>query len=196
MGFVMLPEALMIGLQQYAIGPKIREFRRGKNLSLKQLGERTDISPGMLSKIERELQIPTLQTLFKVAAALEVPLQTFFVQSNPFVAVARKKERFRFPDGQYAGEPSYFFESLDFPLLDKKTQLFYAEFISQAKSGRTHTHPGSEFIYVISGHLIVNIEGKDIRLQKGDSVYFDSAHAHNYRRLGHAPCSAIVVVTR
>ena len=45
------------------------------------------------------------------------------------------------------------------------------------------------------GELVVNLEGEDFTLGEGDSMYFDSAHPHSYRRQGQAPCAAIVVVT-
>ena len=55
--------------------------------------------------------------------------------------------------------------------------------------------PGAEIIYVLDGDLVVNLEGEDFTLGQGDSMYFDCAHPHSYRRKGALLCAAIIVVT-
>ena len=42
---------------------------------------------------------------------------------------------------------------------------------------------------------MVNLEGEDFTLGQGDSMYFDCAHPHSYRRKGALRCAAIIVVT-
>ena len=75
------------------------------------------MSSGMLSKIERGQLFPTLPTLLKIAMVFGVGLEHFFVDltDRPTLAVVRKKDRLRLPDRPDAENPSYFFESLDFP---------------------------------------------------------------------------------
>lgn len=193
----MLSKTLATGLASYEIGPKIRALRLRKNLGLVQLGEHTGLSPGMLSKIERGQLFPTLPTLLKIAMVFGVGLEHFFVESKdrPTLAVVRKKDRLRLPDRPDAKNPSYFFESLDFPVSDRKMQAFYAEFEPHSEATEPHKHSGAEIIYVISGQLAVNIDGEDTLLDEGDSMYFDCSYSHSYRRQGRRTCSAIVVVT-
>ena len=193
----MLSETLAAGLESYEIGPKIRALRLKKNLGLVQLGEHTGLSPGMLSKIERGQLFPTLPTLLKIAMVFGVGLEHFFVASKdrPTLAVVRKKDRLRLPDRPDAETPSYFFESLDFPVSDRKMEAYYAEFEPHSEATEPHEHPGAEIIYVISGQLAVNIDGADTLLDEGDSMYFDCSYPHSYRRQGRRTCSAIVVVT-
>lgn len=193
----MLSETLTVGLGSYRIGPKIRALRKKKKLNLVRLGEHTGLSAGLLSKIERGQLIPTLPTLLRIALVFGVGLEHFFVDSSerPTVAVVRKKDRLRLPDRPDEESPSYFFESLDFPVTDRKMEAYYAEFEARAKPAEPHKHAGAEIIYVISGQLVVNIDGDDTMLGEGDSVYFDSDFPHSYRRHGRAACSAVVVVT-
>src|SRR5271165_3229923 len=91
----MLSQTLAVGLESYAIGPKIRALRLKKNLGLVQLGEHTGMSSGMLSKIERGQLFPTLPTLPKIAMVFGVGLEAFFVDSKdrPSLAVVRKKDQ-------------------------------------------------------------------------------------------------------
>jgi quercetin dioxygenase-like cupin family protein len=78
---------------------------------------------------------------------------------------------------------------------DRKLSGYYVEIHPEGTTSEPHEHPGAEAIFVLRGELVVNIEGEDLALQKGDSMYFDSAHPHSYRRNGPSPCAAIVVVT-
>ena len=126
-----------------------------------------------------------------------VGLEHFFVETEgrPLVAVTRKKDRLRLPNRPAEEPPSYFFESLNFAVTNRKWDIYYAEFPPAAKPSDLHQHADAEFIYVIDGGLVVTIGGKDIVLEEGDSVYFDSRVAHSYR-LGdlRKPASVIVVI--
>ena len=192
----MLSETLATGLEHYKIGPKIRALRLKKKLGLVQLGEHTGLSPGMLSKIERGALFPTLPTLLRIALVFGVGLEHFFVESNERAAVAviRKGDRLRLPNRPDEAPPSYLFESLDFPVTDRKMEAFLAEFPIQSKPSEPHQHEGAELIYVIKGQLAVNIDGEDFVLDTGDAMYFDSSAPHSYRREGRTSCSAIVVI--
>lgn len=194
----MLSETLATGLEGYQIGSKIRTLRQKKDLGLVQLGEHTGLSSGMLSKIERGQLFPTLPTLLKIAMVFGVGLEYFFVDQNdnPLKAVVRKKDRLRLPDKPGKESPSFFFESLDFPVVDRKMQAYYAEFDGRPEPTEPHKHEGAEIIYVMKGQLIVTIEGEDTTLEEGDSMYFDSGCTHTYCRQGRATCSAIVVVAQ
>lgn len=51
---------------------KIRDIRKRKNITLRELAEKTNISKSHLNYIEREIKEPTLSILIRVALALEV----------------------------------------------------------------------------------------------------------------------------
>ena len=192
----MLSETLSRGLAQYAIGQKLRALRLKKKMGLVELGKHSGLSPALLSKIERGRLVPTLPTLLRIALVFSVGLEHFFtdVGPRPTLAVVRRGERQRFPDRQGEKEPNYFFESLDFPALERRMNAYYVEFEAVPRErARRHTHEGAEFLYVISGTLAVEVDGQDLELEAGDSMYFDPAVPHSYRREGARPCAAIVV---
>ncbi len=193
----MLSETLATGLEQYKIGPKVKALRLKKKLGLVQLGEHSGLSPAMLSKIERGQLYPTLPTLLRVALVFGVGLEHFFTEQNdrPIISVVRKKDRLRLPDRPGHAPPSYVFESLDFPVTDRRMDGYYAEFPSQSEPSEPHQHEGAELIYVLRGGLVVNVDGEDMSLQEGDAMYFDSGAPHSYRREGRSAASAIVVVS-
>jgi transcriptional regulator with XRE-family HTH domain len=192
----MLTSTLREGLDVYAIGPKLRALRLKKKMGLVELGKHTSLSPAMLSKIERGRLFPTLPTLLRVALVFGVGLDFFFIGSRekPVVGIVRKRERLRFPDKQNSREPAFHFESLDFAAVERRFSAFLADFppVPVARL-KWHQHPGGEFLYVLRGCLSVHIGDEEHMLEADDSMYFDSAVAHGYRRTGTRACNAIVV---
>ncbi len=193
----MLSKTLTTALEGYSIGPKIRRLRLRKKLGLVQLGEHTGLSPALLSKIERGHLFPTLPTLLRIALVFGVGLEHFFQADGekPVVAVVRKADRIRLPDKPGRTSPTYNFESLDYPVSERKLNGYYVEVEAEDEPSEPHEHPGAEIVFVLRGELVINVAGEDFALQNGDSIYFDSAHPHSYRRRGTSPCAAIVVVT-
>jgi transcriptional regulator with XRE-family HTH domain len=193
----MLSETLTNALEGYAIGPKIRSLRLRRKLGLVQLGAHTGLSPALLSKIERGQIFPTLPTLLRIALVFGVGLEHFFQADSEraVLAVVRKADRIRLPDKPGRASPAYYFESLDYPVSDRKLNGYYVEVEAEDEPSEPHEHPGAEVVFVLHGELVINVEGEDFALKKGDAIYFDSAHPHSYRRKGPSQCAAIVVVT-
>ncbi len=61
-----------------AIGKRIRELRKERGLTLKQMARRTNLSVSLLSQIERAESSASVSSLFKVATALDVRLTELF----------------------------------------------------------------------------------------------------------------------
>jgi transcriptional regulator with XRE-family HTH domain len=193
---MMLSSTLKSGLEEYDIGGTIRALRLKKRMGLVELGQHTGLSPALLSKIERGRLFPTLPTLLRIALVFSVGLDFFFAgaREKPLVAVARRKDRVRLPEGGDLQHAAYRFESLDYPATERRFNAYYAEFFPVAIDGlRPHAHPGVEFIYTLAGTLSVHVDGEEHALAAGDSMYFDSTVPHAYRRSGGRSCIAIVV---
>ena len=60
------------------IGGTIRELRKQRGLTLKQMARRTNLSVSLLSQIERAESSASISSLFKVAAALDTRMQDLF----------------------------------------------------------------------------------------------------------------------
>ena len=192
----MLSETLTNGLKRYEIGSKIRTLRLRKKLGLVQLGEHTGLSAALLSKIERGNLFPTLPTLLRIAMVFGVGLDYFFVESddNPIAQITRRDERVRLPNRR-AGLPSYFFESLNFDVRDRKVDIYFAEFPAGSEPSDLHEHAGAEFIYILEGRLVVTIDDEHVVLGEGDTIHFNSGVPHSYQlEQRHLPGSAIIIV--
>jgi DNA-binding NtrC family response regulator len=60
------------------IGRNIRELRKTRGLTLKQMSRRTNLSVSLLSQIERAESSASVSSLFKVATALDVKITDLF----------------------------------------------------------------------------------------------------------------------
>lgn len=192
----MLSKTLEDGLSKYSVGEKIRALRLRKKIGLVDLGKHTGLSAALLSKIENGKLFPTLPTLLRIAMVFSVGLEHFFaaVETGPVLSVVRRGDRQKFPDSPDALDVAYHFESLDFPAKERRLNAYYAEFLPLPEDKvRRHHHAGVELIYLLSGALEVGIGKEAHTLEAGDAMYFDASVAHGYRRVGKAPCAAIVV---
>ncbi len=194
----MLSETLAKGLQEYGIGEKLRLLRLRKKMGLVELGRHSGLSAAMLSKIERGRLVPTLPTLLRIALVFSVGLDHFFGDPTrrPALALVRRAERQRFPEREGDPQPAYWFESLDYPAVDRRMSAYFVEFAEVAADRvRRHHHPGAEILYLLTGRLVVTIGAAEHRLDAGDSLYFDSSVPHSYCREGRRSCTGLVVTT-
>ena len=191
----MLSATLQKGLDQYAIGAKLRALRLKKKMGLVELGKHSGLSPALLSKIERGKLVPTLPTLMRVALVFSVGLEHFFTetQRQPTLALVRKSERQRFPERLGEKRPAYHFESLDYPAVERSMNAYYVEFDLAGRPSHRHQHPGAELLFVIEGQVTVTVGDAAHVLAPGDSMYFDASVPHDYRASGRKTCRAIVV---
>ncbi len=165
-------------------------------MGLVELGKHTGLSAALLSKLERDKLFPTLPTLLRIALVFSVGLEFFFTDERKrrILAVVRKKDRVRFPEKPGTADVSYFFESLDYPATERKFNVYLAEFQElPPEKIKPHNHAGVEFLYLVSGALDIKVGSDTHSLEAGDSIYFDSAVQHSYRRVGKKPCEAVTV---
>jgi transcriptional regulator with XRE-family HTH domain len=189
-------EAVESWLKPYSIGEKLKTLRLRKKLGLVELGRHTGLSAALLSKLERSKLYPTLPTLARIATVFDVGLDHFFTDERKrhAVALAKKRDRQRFPERPGTSEVAYFFETLDYGAAPRKLNAYYADFQNIAKEKlRPHTHAGAEHLYLLFGTLVIAIGGHGYELEAGDAIYFDSSVPHTYCKSGDSPCAALIV---
>ena len=156
------------------VGEKIKAIRMEKGITAKDLAENSDVTPGYISQIERNLISPSLSVLMRIAEALSIPLVSLFSQEEQEeVTVIPKDNRTRI---QFADiNMEYQFVT---PYSRKKntcTQMEMLCFRLGPKSwGSTivqyHEEAG-ECTLVLKGTLEYHIGGTVYTLHEGDSIY-------------------------
>ena len=77
-----------------SLGERIKSLRLERDLQQRQLAEKAEMTPSMVSQIESGRLTPSLHTLGKIAAALGVPIASLF-DGQPAasrIQVSRKKD--------------------------------------------------------------------------------------------------------
>jgi transcriptional regulator with XRE-family HTH domain len=193
------PETIDRVLASDELGRKLRQLRLKKKIALTELGRHTGLSASMLSQLENGKLIPTLPTLARIGMVFDVGMEYFFgSQRKPgMIEVVRKEERMQFParDGEEA--PPFLFEVLAFKATNKPFETYLAEFPKLAEGEEfTHQHAGSELVHVLEGDLRLQYLDEEIRLEAGDTAYFDATELHSYRGVSRKPAKAIIVATQ
>ena len=110
-----------------------------------------------------------------------------------FEALTSKGERLRLPISAGSESPAYLFESLDYPLADRRMEGFLAVFPEGAPPSEAHQHGVEELVYVLEGTLSVIVDEERTTLAEGDAMSFDSSVPHTYHPEGRGDCTALVV---
>ena len=153
------------------LGERVRERRKELGLSLEELAARTDLTASFLSLIERNINNPSLDSLYRIAEALDVPQFYFSVSAHAATnlqnPVVRANERIRvtFPPGNVTSE-------LLVPNLRNKLEVFISRVHASAGNvARTPKTASEECLYVMEGELRVVLNDQEYRLAAGDSIY-------------------------
>ncbi len=173
-----------------SLGPRIRDRRRELGLSLQELAERTGLTASFLSLIERNRNEPSLESLRRIAEALQVPLFSF-AQADTENPVVRRSQRVKitFPPGNLTCE-------MLVPNLRRRLEVFISRTQPSAGNIARPVHPDSEeCLYLLEGRLRVRLQDADYDLSPGDSIYFHGSLLREIRALGQREAAFISIIT-
>ncbi len=167
------------------IGPKIRALRLEQRLSLAELASATGVSEATMSRIETGHSAVSAPHLYALARRLGTDIGQFFSDGT---ATLRQGAR----SVTRAGEGAAFTTArLSARLLngDLRHKAMHS-FVNRTSAtqlqdvGGLLAHEGEEHLFVLRGPLILCTDGYEpLRLDTGDSVYFDAAQPHAYLTL-------------
>jgi transcriptional regulator with XRE-family HTH domain len=183
-----------------AVGQHIRELRRERGWTLKELADRCELSTSFISQVERGLCSISIASLHTICQALNVRLADFFaradVQVNSTLSSERSTEVMKEQDQPAIivsdSAIKYRFLSRDFP--GREFEIIIAE-ISPGYVYPPAPHKGEEFGYVLEGRLSLTIDETTYVLGPGDSYHFNATTPHGYAADGDAPVKVLWVGT-
>lgn len=159
------------------ISQKIKSIRKQHDMTLKDLSEKSGFSVSFLSQVENGTSSLAIMSLKKIADALSVPMIYFFQEHEEHKYLVKSEEQKVFT---IDGSPSKFIRvSGDFPNRSLETLIVILE--PETEHGDPMTHLGEEFIYVIEGAVIVNLDGTDYIVKAGDTMHYPSNIPHQWR---------------
>ncbi|MFJ5766193.1 helix-turn-helix domain-containing protein [Lysinibacillus sp. NPDC093210] len=176
------------------IGMEIKKLRTEKGITLKELSEKSELSVGFLSQLERGLTTIAVDSLEKLADILEVHLTHFFDYPHKKKDIVLRSYEQEIIDAVDGGFIKY---SLSTNLENKQLVPRLIEILPQKKDEEilSYKHEGEEFIYVLEGILTVYINGKSYEVYPGDSIHMVSNIAHNWANYTNKKVKLIAVNT-
>lgn len=164
-----------------AVGINLRRLRSQQNLSLEKLAQLSGVSRAMLGQIELGRSAPTINVLWKIAKALNVPFSAFLgIGGAPTVTVL--------PEATakiLSSHNGTFTSRALFPFGDDRKTEFYELRLTAGAEENAPPHPiGTvENLIVTAGTVDIEREGEVFHLQAGDAIQFEADVAHSYRNL-------------
>ena len=177
------------------IGKKIRELRKSKKFSIIDLSKESGLSTGLISQIERNMVVPSIKVMWKIANLLEVNIGYFFDEDDENIEekiVVRKNHR----KSINTNDSTKSYELLMPNLNNKSIEFILITLNEETKINKELvSHKGEECGYIIEGKMKIILENKEYILEKGDSFYFDSKIPHVYENYGDETCVLVCAMT-
>nr|WP_314614080.1 XRE family transcriptional regulator [uncultured Pseudomonas sp.] len=177
------PTALPL-LDRAEVGGRLRQVRKARQLTLKQLSALSGVPVSTLSKMELAQVSVGYEKLAAAARALNIDIAQLFRASgsvNAPVPVTVVVDSLPAAAGYSTGTYDYHPLAGDFP--QRRMTPAYARIIARERGQFDDfiRHPGQEFAVVLSGRVRIEFEtGEAVRIGPQETAYFDSQVGHIY----------------
>lgn len=173
-----------------AVARNLKKIRESRGLSFDQLSALTGVSKSMLRQIETGNSSPTISTIWKIANGVKVSFTTLLEQKTD-VSVKSFKG-----DAPLTGENEHY---RLFPLVSfepgRPIETYYVE-IDPGTTFHGEPHEGNveEYLFVLSGCLKVEIDGREFLAEAQQFIQFQADRPHRYSCTGSTTASFIMQV--
>jgi transcriptional regulator with XRE-family HTH domain len=193
------------------IGPRIREERARREVTIRALARVVGVSPSLISQIETGKSQPSVSTLYGITSALGLSLEDLFDASDgeESASTPASVTGIRYLNRDRTKGVGPHVSPDDRELLSLETGVtwerlgqvpnHHVEFLlvtyqpgsSSSLDGRLMRHSGTEYAYLISGELELALGFDKYPLGAGDSVCFESTRPHGYHNNGKVPAVGV-----
>ena len=185
------------------LGDKIREARKRKRITLNQLAEMSGLTASYISQAERNLTEPSLSSLRKLSAALQLPLYFFLDDDIPQTQVIRADQRRKLA---IPGSEIVYEYLSPVTMLEAERLLMRAGrkgFVLLAAGAGCRIDAedyvrhdvAEECITVLTGVITVDCLHEEYHLYEGDSVYIRRGIPHKVYNPSNGVATALICLT-
>lgn len=174
------------------IGHKIKSLRLKKGLTQEELGERTDLTKGHISQLERDLNSPSIETLFTLLEVLGTTPKEFFDEPKKNLKVVYTPE----------DQTIYTDDDLNYSMRwliprsnENEMDPVHITFELQGEFKRFEPSLSETFIYVLSGKVNIELGDRKYIATKGDAVYYEAAQPHRLSNAHNGKSTLLLVAT-
>ncbi len=180
-------------------GSALRALRLEKGWTLAEVSRRTGVPISTLSKVENDKLSLSYDKLARISKGLEIDIGILFAQDvarHPLSLVTGRRSIARAGEGRTidTGTCHYLYPATE--LLNKRFIPIIGEIRARslAEFGEMIRHAGEEYVYVLAGCVELHTDlYAPVRLEAGDSIYFDSGMGHAYVAVGTDTCRLISI---
>ena len=158
------------------IGERLRHAREARQLTLAVVAERSGLTKGFISRVEREATSPSVTSLVTICEAIGVPLADIFATPKAIVMRAADRPHASLP-GRLVADTL-----LTTPQERKLTVIETTAGPDGSGGDELYSLPcETEVCYVVEGEIDLILDTETHRLATGDSVTFDGTVPHTWR---------------
>ncbi|MCV6626610.1 MAG: XRE family transcriptional regulator [Cellvibrionaceae bacterium] len=182
-------------LDQY-IGMMVKKARLEEGLKLVEVARTSGISQGMVSKIENAQVSTSLETLNRLCNAINLPISKLFTDYDRPDGGARFTKAGQGLEVVRRGtEKGHTYQLLTYKRGGKTSfEPFMVTMDDLSEVFPTFSHPGEEFIYVVSGKLVYRHGNHLYEMEAGDSLTFDAEVPHGPEKLEQVPIKLLSII--
>ena len=172
------------------IGEKIKDLRNQNGLTQQELADRTELTKGYISQLERGQVAPSVVILLDLIECLGTTASDFFKETEM---------------GQVVFSEEGFFEKIDdagnsiqwiVPTAQNNAMEPLLVIVQPKESlAEDKPHDGEEFGYVISGRIRLHLGDEVYTVKAGESFYYEAKRKHFIENAGARPAKLIWVST-
>lgn len=156
------------------IGKRMKELRILYGLTQQELADRSELSKGYISQLERNLTTPSVSTLLDLIQCLGTTPADFFTDEEPEQLVFKEEDYFEKEDEENKSRVEWIIPNAQKNSMEPLRLTLYPGGKSQV-----HTpHEGEEFGYVLDGKIQVHYGDEKYTVRKGDSFIFPANRKH------------------
>lgn len=173
------------------IGEKIKTLRVQNSLTQEELADRSELTKGFISQVERDLTSPSIATLVDILEGLGTNLQEFFSESVDEKIVFSKDDAFEMENEELKYKLRWVIPNAQ----KNAMEPILMELQPGGKSKEMEPYEGEEFGYVMNGSINISIGNKKYKVKKGESFYYKANSNHFIENAGKTKASIIWVST-
>lgn len=176
------------------IAERIKELREIAGMSAENFALELNVETALLLNYESGTTDIPIGFLYKVAHKFNMELSALLRGDQPKLhvyAVVRKGKGLNVDRRR-----QYKYENLAYNFIQKKAEPFIVTVTPDAENLplEFNSHPGQEFNFVLEGTLMIVVDGHEIILNEGDSVYFDSGYQHAMKALNNHKARFLAII--
>ncbi|WDH76518.1 MULTISPECIES: XRE family transcriptional regulator [Exiguobacterium] len=156
------------------VGQNIKRLRIKKGLTQEELAERTDLSKGYISQIERDLSSPSLETLFDLLSVLGSSPKEFFDEDLNQKVVYTVDDRTTYVDE----ERKYRTEWLIPESNEKEMEPILVTFCKNGEFKQYEPSRSETLVYVLSGRVALKLGHHTYFAKAGETMYYVASDSH------------------